>query len=126
MKQETEVHPELSSWSPIVSAVWRRKFYAFLRSTGLMDANPSVEVRRPILRPESFAFLLFGLLDDNLSFTDVVNNRVWERFFMREHDWDEMLSICQVRGWLRYSRLGGIWELTRHEKSLEEWIDGLG
>ena len=117
--QETEAHPELSSWSPTVFAVWRRKFYAFLRSTGLMDSSPSVEVRRLVLRPESFAFILFGLLDCGLPIVDVVNNRVWERFFMREQDWDEMLSICQVRGWLSYSRLGGIWELTRREKSLE-------
>lgn len=126
MMEESKIHPELSSWAPSVTATWRRKFYAFLRSTGLMDANPSVEVRRPILRTEAFAFLLFGLLDQGLPFVDAVHNRIWDRYFLREQDWDEILSSCQVRGWLNYRRLGGIWELTRREESLEDWIDGLG
>ncbi|NIO37444.1 DUF1819 family protein, partial [Candidatus Bathyarchaeota archaeon] len=51
--REAKVHTELASWSDSVRGKWRRSFYAFLRSSGMMAKAPSVEVRKPVIRPEA-------------------------------------------------------------------------
>jgi len=126
LEKEAETHTELGNWTPTVKAVWERKFYAFMRSSNVMEPPPSTETRRIMLRPEPFAFFFFGLLDQGSTLGQVMNHRVWSRYFLREEDWDELLSTCQVKGWLRYEGSGSVRQIERTSPRLEEWVDGLG
>ena len=79
-----------------------------------------------MVRPEPFTFFLFGLLDTRLSLGEVMNHRVWSRYFLKEENWEELLSTCKVKGWLSYEGSGSVRQIERTTPTLEEWIDGLG
>lgn len=124
MDEEAKGHPELRSWSSMVYTTWHRKFFAFLRHSGIMEKAPSVEIRKPVVRVEPFTLFLYGLIDNGLSGLKAVNNPLWKRYFMNEDDVEQSLSAAQERGWVEYRRLGSIVELTTRFRSLEEWLDG--
>jgi hypothetical protein len=124
MDKEAKSHPELRSWSSVVYTTWHRKFFAFLRHSGIMEKAPSVEIRKPVVRVEPFTFFLYGLMDGGISGLEVVNHALWKRYFMNEEDVEKCLSAAQERGWVEYRRLGSIVELTTRFRSLEEWLDG--
>jgi hypothetical protein len=124
MDKEAKSHPELRSWSSVVYTTWHRKFFAFLRHSGIMEKAPSVEIRKPVVRVEPFTFFLYGLMDGGISGLEVVNHALWKRYFMNEEDVEHALSSAQERGWIEYRRLGSIVELTTRFRSLEEWLDG--
>lgn len=124
--KEAEDHPELNEWADYTKDKWRRDFYAFLRSTGLMEKHPSVLVRKFILRPGAFAFFLYGLIDEGLPPSEIFDSYLWKRYFLTYEEIEEKLSECQVRGWLQYRSMGGISELIPEYGSLEEWIGAIG
>jgi len=124
LDKEAESHPELKSWSTVVYTTWQRKFFAFLRHSGIMEKSPSVEIRKPIIRVEPFTFFLYGLIDREISGLKAINSPLWKRYFMNEEDVEHTLSSAQERGWIEYRRLGSIVELTTRFPSLEDWIDG--
>jgi len=124
MEKETKSHPELRSWSSVVYNTWHRKFFAFLRHSGIMEKAPSVEIRKPLIRAETFTFLVYGLIDRGISGLEAVNSPLWKRYFMNEEDVEQALSSAQEHGWIEYRRLGRIVELTTRFRSLEEWLDG--
>ena len=124
MDEEAKSHPELRSWSSVVYTTWHRKFFAFLRHSGIMEKAPSVEIRKPLVRVEPFTFFLYGLIDRGISGLEVVNHALWKRYFMNEEDVEQALSSAQECGWIEYRRLGSIVELTTRFRSLEEWVDG--
>jgi len=121
--KEAESHPELQEWADITKEKWRRDFYAFLRASGLMEKQPSILVRKLVVKPETFAFFLYGLIDDGLSPSSILDSHVWKRYFLKYDEIEEKLSECQVRGWLQYRSMGAIFELHPRFDSLEEWID---
>jgi len=123
--KEAESHPELEDWADYTKGKWRRDFYAFLRSTGLMGKHPSVLVRKFVIRPETFAFFLYGLIDEKLSPSEILDSHLWKRYFLIREEVEEKLSECQVRGWLQFRSMGGISELMPKFSSLEEWIDAI-
>ncbi len=120
--KEAEDHPELTEWADNTKEKWRRDFYAFLRSTGLMEKHPSVLMRKFIIRPETFAFFLYGLVDEGFSPSEIFDSHLWKRYFLTYEEIEEKLSECQVRGWLEYRSIGAIYELIPKFSSLEEWI----
>lgn len=124
MDEEAKDHSELRSWSSVVYTTWHRKFFAFLRHSGIMEKAPSVEIRKPLVRVEPFTFFLYGLIDRGISGLEVVNSPLWKRYFMNEEDVEHVLSSAQERGWIEYRRMGSIVELTTRFRSLEEWLDG--
>jgi len=124
LKEEAENHHELRLWSPSVSGKWQRSFFAFLRSSGIMDKAPSLRIRKPVIRIEPFVFFVYGLLDKNFSGLEVVKSSLWRRYFMSEDDIEYALSSAQERGWLQYRRMGSIMELTPSYRSLEDWLNG--
>jgi len=124
MDKEAERHPELGSWSSEVRETWQRKFFTFLRYSGIMEAAPSVVVRKPVVRVEPFTFFLYGLLDKGLSGIEVIRSPLWERYFLSEEDVENVVSSAQEKGWIDYRRLGSIVELTKRFNSLEEWMNG--
>jgi len=124
LDKEAEVHPELASWRPSVRGKWQRSFFAFLRSSHIMERAPSVEVRKPIVRLEAFMFILHGMLDSGLSVTECLRSRLWDRYFLDSEGVEDMLGEGQRRGWLQFRRLGSIVELKTSYSSLEGWLDG--
>jgi len=124
LDREAESHPELKSWSPTVYTTWQRKFFAFLRHSGIMEKAPNVEIRKPVIRVEPFTFFLYGLIDKGSSGLEVINSPLWRRYFMNEEDVEHALSLAQERSWIEFRRLGSIVELTTNFCSLEEWLDG--
>lgn len=127
LEKEAKRHPELRSWSPSVYGKWQRSFFAFLRSSGVMDKDPSFMIKKPIIRAEPFTFFLYGLLDKGASAREAIKNSLWERYFMSQNEIEDMLSSAQERGWLEYRRLGTILELMLSYPSLERWLnDALG
>lgn len=125
ISREAEIHPEIKEWADYTKAKYRRDFFAFLRSSGLMEKDPSVLVRKFVVRLESFAFFLYGLIDEGLSPSQIFDSRLWARYFFTHEEIAEKLSECQVRGWLQYRSMGGISELIPKYSSLEEWVDAL-
>ncbi len=123
--EEAEDHPELDEWAEYTREKWRRDFYSFLRSTGLMEKHPSVVVRKFILRPEAFAFFLYGLIDEGLAPSEIFDNHLWKRYLLAYAEIEEELSECQVRGWVQFRSMGGISELIPKYGSLEAWIGAL-
>lgn len=123
--KEAEIHPELKDWADYTKEKWRRDFYAFLRSSGLMAKYPSVLVKKFVVRPETFAFFLYGLIERGFSPSEIFDNRLWKRFFLTHEDIEEKLSECQVRGWLQYRSVGTVSELVPKFSSLEEWINAI-
>jgi hypothetical protein len=124
--KEAEGHPELNEWADNTKEKWRRDFNAFLRSSGLMEKHPSVIVRKFVIRPETFAFFLYGLIDEGLSPSEIFDSRLWKRYFLRYEEIEEKLSECQVRGWLDFRGLGTIFELDPKYDSLREWMSAFG
>jgi len=124
LEVEAKTHPEIKSWSSMVYATWQRKFFAFLRHTGIMEKAPSVEIKKPVIRVEPFTFFLYGLIDNRISGLEAIKSALWRRYFMNEDDVENAISSAQQRGWIEYRRLGSIVELTKRFRSLEEWLDG--
>jgi len=124
LEMEAQTHPELKSWSSIVYATWQRKFFAFLRHTGIMEKAPSVEIKKPVIRVEPFTFFLYGLLDNGISGLEAIKSALWRRYFLNEDDVENSVSSAQERGWIEYRRRGSIVELTKRFSSLEGWLDG--
>jgi len=125
ISKEAEVHPELNEWADYTREKWRRDFYAFLRSSGLMEKHPSTLVKKFIIKPETFAFFLYNLIDKGLSPSEIFDSHLWKRYFLTQEDIEEKLSECQVKGWLQYRGLGTIYELVPKFSSLEMWIDAV-
>jgi hypothetical protein len=123
--KETESHPELKEWADYTKEKWRRDFYAFLRSSGLMDKHPSVLVKKFVIMPETFAYFLYGLIEEGDSPSEIFDSHLWKRHFLPYEEIEEKLSECQVRGWLQYRSMGTISELIPKFSSLEEWIDAI-
>ena len=123
--KEAEKHPEIKKWGDYTKEIWRRHFYAFLRSSGLMEKHPSVLVRKFIIRPETFAFFLYGLIDERFSTPEIFDSHLWKRYFLTFGEIEEKLSECQVRGWLQYRGMGTISELIPKFSSLEELIGAI-
>jgi len=123
--EEAKIHPELKKWAEYTREKWRRDFYAFLRSSGLMEKNPSVLVRKFVIKPETFAFFLYGLIDEGFSPSEIFRSRLWKRYFLTEGEIEEKLSECQVRRWLNFRSMGRIFELNPKFNSLEEWLSGI-
>lgn len=127
LEKEAKSHPELRSWSSSVYGKWQRSFFAFLRSSGIMDKGSSFMIRKPVIRAEPFTFFLYGQLDKGASAGEAIKSSLWERYFMSQNEIENMLSSAQERGWLEYRRLGTILELTPSYTSLERWLnDALG
>ena len=124
LEMEAKTHPEIKSWSSMVYATWQRKFFAFLRHSGIMEKAPSVGIKKPVIRVEPFTFFLYGLIDNGISGLEAIKNPLWRRYFMNEDDVENAISSAQQRGWIEYRRLGSIVELTKRFRSLEEWLDG--
>jgi len=124
MEKEAKSHPELRSWSSVVYNTWHRKFFAFLRHSGIMEKAPSLEIRKPLIRVEPFTFFLYGLIDNGISGLEAIKSPLWRRYFMNEDDVENAISSAQERGWIEYHRLGSIVELTKRFRSLEDWLDG--
>ena len=123
--KESEFHFEIKGWSPKTIRKIRSDLFAFLRSSGLMEKHPSATVRKLVVRPEAFAFLLYGLLSSNLDTASILKSHLWNRYFLSREEVDMLLADCQVRGWLQYRSFGGISELVPRFSSLEEWLDAI-
>jgi hypothetical protein len=123
--KEVISHPEVMNWSPKTIKKIRGDLFAFLRSSGLMEKHPSATVRKFMVRPEAFAFFLYGLLSKNNDTSSALKSHLWIRYFLSSADIDALLAECQVRGWLQYRNFGGISELVLRFKSLEEWLIAL-
>jgi len=123
--KEAENHPELWDWADYTKEKWRRDFCAFLRSSGLMEKHPSILVKKFVIKPEAFAFFLYGLIDKGLLPSEIFESRLWKRYFLTYEEVEEKLSECQVRGWLNFGSMGGILELNPNFDSLEEWLDAV-
>ena len=122
LSKEAEIHPELKNWAEYTKEKWRRDFYAFLRSSGLMEKHPSVLVKKFVIKPETFAFFIYGLIDEGFSPSEIFRSRLWKRYYLTEGEIEEKLSECQVRGWLNFRSMGRIFELNPKFNSLEEWL----
>lgn len=125
LKKEAISHPEINKWAEYTKRRYERAFYTFLRYTGLMENHPSVLVRKFVLRPEAFAFFLFGLIDNGFSPSEILKSHLWDRYFLTRNDVERMLSECQVRGWIQYRSLASIVELVPKFGSVEEWMNAL-
>jgi hypothetical protein len=125
LSQEATDHIEIKKWSKHTKEKWRGDFYAFLRSTGFMEKHPSVLVRKLVLRPETFTFFLYGLIDEGFSPSEIIDSHLWPRYFLMHEEIEERLSEAQVKGWLQYRSMGTISELIPKFDSLEEWINAL-
>jgi len=60
--KEAEIHTELQVWADYTKEKWGSDFFAFLRSSGLMENHPGVRVEKFVIKPETFAFFLYGLI----------------------------------------------------------------
>lgn len=123
--EEAKVHSELEAWADYTKDKWRRDFFAFLRSSSLMESHPNVFVKNFVIKPETFAFFLYGLLENRIITSELFNAKIWKRYFLTYEDIEEKLSECQVRGWLKYRSRGGIHELIPKFKNLEMWINAI-
>lgn len=123
--KEADIHPEVRRWSPKTIRKIRADLFAFLRSSGLMEKYPSATVRKFLVKPETFAFFLYGLISCGLDAISVLKSHLWNRYFLSRSDIDVLLAECQVRGWLDYRNFGGISELIPRFKSVEDWLDAL-
>ena len=125
VKNEAAIHPEIDEWSNITVSSFYRAFFAFLRSSGLMEKPPSVTVRKFVMQPESFAFFLYGLLDERFTPSEIFTSHLWARYLLSPWEIEKLLSECQVKGWLQFRSFGDIYELIPKFDSLGGWIDAL-
>jgi len=123
--EEAKMHPELEAWADYTKDKWRRDFFAFLRSSGLMENHPGVCVEKFVIKPETFGFFLYGLIGNGIIPSEIFKAKIWKRYFLTYEDIEEKLSECQVRGWLQYRSSGGIHELVPKYDSLGMWIDAI-
>jgi len=125
LENEAVSHPEINEWSNGTVSHFRDGFFAFLRSSDLMEKPPSFTIRKFVIQLESFAFFLFGLLDEGLAPFEIFKSHLWERYFLSQVEIEQLLSQCQVRGWLQFRSFGDIYELIPKYDSLGGWIDAL-
>lgn len=122
-KKESERHPEIKRWSEGTQKKLRGDFKIFLRVSGLMEKAPSLTVKKPFIKPETFSFHLYHLIRRDLNYSTIFDNKIWQRFFLSHDEVKDLLIQCQVRGWLDFRGMGDIVELIPKFRSLEEWLD---
>ena len=124
LEKEQKFHPELKKWSDYLKGRWVRGFLALLRDFNIMEKAPSYKLIKPLVRTETFAFFMLGLLEKNLKVKEIFQNEIWSLYFLKNYEVENFLSDMQAHGWIYYSRAGEIIELKPKFK-LEEWLNGL-
>ncbi len=124
LEKERKTHPELQKWSDYLKGRWTRGFLAFLRDFNIMAKAPSNKLIKPSLRIEAFSFFMLGLIDKNLKIKKILENEIWNLFFLKNTEIENFIIEMQARGWIHYSKAGEIIELTP-KFNLEGWLNGL-
>jgi len=125
LKEQALTHPEIEEWSGVTIDKFRSDFFILLRASGIMEKHPSLNVRKFIITSESFAFILYGLLDESFTPSEILNSHIWRRYFISRVEIEQILAECQVRGWLQFRSYGDISELVPRFASLGEWMDAI-
>lgn len=123
IEDEQKNHPELKNWSDYLKGRWIRGFLAFLRDFGIMERAPSNKLHKPLLRVETFAFFMLGLLQKNFAPIEALRNHIWKLYFLEDFELEQLLIDAQIKGWFYFSRAGDIIEVKPVCKSLERWLD---
>ena len=123
LREEGSSHPELRSWADSLTMRWARGFLALLRDFGMMEVAPSNKLLMPLVRVEAFSFFLFGLLQSGFSTVKVMNNSLWDLYFLKSPEIERLLVEAQARGWIYYSKAGDVVELKPRYTSMGEWLE---
>jgi len=123
LREESSSHPELQSWANSLTMRWARGFLALLRDFGMMELAPSNKLLMPLVRVEAFSFFLFGLLQSGFSTVKVMNNSLWDLYFLKSPEIERLLVEAQARGWIYYSKAGDVVELKPRYTSVGEWLE---
>ena len=122
LREESSSHPELRSWANSLTMRWTRGFLALLRDFGMMEPAPSNRLSMPLVRVEAFTFFLFGLFQSGFPPVKVMNNSLWDLYFLENPEIERLLVGAQARGWLYYSKAGDVVELKPRYTSIGEWL----
>jgi len=122
LREESSAHPELQSWANSLTMRWARGFLALLRNFGIMEPSPSHRLSMPLVRVEAFTFFLLGLLQSGFSAVKIMNNPLWDLYFLKSPEIGRLLVGAQARGWIYYSKAGNVVELKPRYTSIGEWL----
>lgn len=123
LREESLSHLELRSWADSLTMRWARGFLALLRDFGMMEPAPSNRLSMPLVRVEAFTFFLLGLLQSGFSTVKVMNNPLWDLYFLKKPEIERLLVEAQGRGWIYYSKAGDVVELKPRYTSTGEWLE---
>lgn len=122
LEKEKKTHPELDNWSDYLKKRWIRGLISLLRNFNLIEAQPSFKLNKTSLRIETFTFFCLWLLMSGKSGIEVINNNIWNYFFLSKTEIEKLLEESQRNGWISYTQSGDIISIKTEFKTLEEWI----
>ncbi len=115
-------------WSPHLQRTWIEGFLSALRDVGVLGLGARREVVLVYaIRPEVFAFHLWGLWDSGLRGRVLIEHPFWTLLLLRPVEVRPLLDLAVQHGWWRVSLVGDVIEVQPAFGSLAEWIEhGLG
>jgi hypothetical protein len=120
--RESDSHPELASWSDTLRKRWAGSFMSLMRAMNMVEPLPGNRLQAPLVRVETFFFLLLGLLGREVPPNRALTHTLWDWYLLSDAGKESLLAEAQGRGWLHYARLAEIVELEPRYRSVEEWL----
>jgi hypothetical protein len=116
------------AWSPAVTKRWVEGVLSVLRDLGALGKGRDRErLLAYVLRPEVFAFHLWGLYEAGYRGPALLDPTFWRLLLLREGDVRLAARAIADRGWWRFTSVAGVDELRPVHRSLPDWIaNGLG
>lgn len=110
-------------WGPAMTKRWAGGLLSILREVGALGRLRERELLQPYsLRPEAFAFHLWGLYASGLHGTALLDSPFWRLLLLRANQVRPMVRQVAERGWWRLVIVGGVEEVSPAHRSVTEWI----
>ena len=113
---------EKAPWNDAVSRRWAEGLLSILREVGILGRSAERERLLPfVVRPEAFAFHLWGLYDAGLRGRTLRETPFWRLLLLGEDEPRAALRTVADRGWWRYTTVGVVEEIIPVATSLTAW-----
>ena len=125
-EKESQSNFELTKWSENSEVRWIRSLLSLLRKFDLMNSAPSLKLKsRPKLRIETFAFYCIFIIFSGKSGIEIIENDIWDLFFLNNAEIEYYLEDLQRKGWITYNRSAEMVSISAEFKCLGEWMSEL-
>ncbi len=111
-------------WSAGLQIRWAEGFLSVLRDVGALGRGQRrEELLAYAVRPEVFAFHLWGQYEDGLRGSALHETPFWRLLLLERTEPRRLAGVVADRGWWKFTAAGGADEIVPVHGSLMEWLD---